>query len=47
MTKEYVCKMLASQKLISIGTTGKDYPDNSVVCFSFDEVKTNSPVSLL
>ena len=37
MTKEDVCKILASQKLISIGTIGKKYPDNSVVCFSFDE----------
>lgn len=36
MTREDVCGILGTQKLMSIGTMGRDYPDNSVVCFSFD-----------
>lgn len=37
MTREDVCKLLSSQKLISLGTAGKAFPDNSIVCFSYDE----------
>lgn len=37
MTKEDICKLLSSQKLISLGTAGKEFPDNSIVCFSYDE----------
>lgn len=36
MTKEDVCKLLSSQKLISLGTAGKVFPYNSMVCFSYD-----------
>lgn len=37
MTKENICKILSTQKMINVGTSGKDFPDNSVVCFSYDE----------
>lgn len=38
MTKEKVCKLLENQKLMSVATSGGgNYPDNSVVCFSYDE----------
>lgn len=37
MTKEDVCRLLSSQKLISLGTAGERFPDNSIVCFSYDE----------
>lgn len=37
MTKEDVCKLLSTQQFMSLGTIGKKYPDNSVVCFSYDK----------
>ena len=37
MTISDVREILEKHKLMSIGTYGKKYPDNSVVCFSYDE----------
>ncbi|WP_178842433.1 hypothetical protein [uncultured Treponema sp.] len=37
MKKEDVCKLLSSQKLLSLGTAGEKFLDNSIVCFSYDE----------
>ncbi len=32
-----VSKILEHQRLMSLGTQGTDFPDNSVVCFAYDE----------
>lgn len=37
MNKENVCKLLSQQKLLSLGTAGREFPDNSIVCFSYDK----------
>ena len=40
MNKENVCKLLSQQKLLSLGTAGREFPDNSIVCFSYDNMKS-------
>lgn len=37
MEKEEVLQLLSKQTLMSLATYGKDHPDNSIVCFSYDE----------
>lgn len=36
MEKEEIQKILAKQTLMSVGTQGNNGPDNSIVCFAFD-----------
>lgn len=37
MEKNIVLQLLSKQKLMSLATSGKDYPDNSIVCFAYDD----------
>lgn len=37
MEKNTVLQLLSKQTLMSLATYGKNYPDNSVVCFSYDD----------
>ncbi len=36
MKNEEIIEILKTQKLMSIGTKGENFPDNSVVCFAYD-----------
>ena len=37
MEKDTVLQLLCKQTLMSLATYGKDYPDNSIVCFAYDD----------
>ena len=37
MDKSQILKILDRQVLMSVGTQGKSTPDNSIVCFAFDD----------
>lgn len=37
MDLTFVVQILEKQKLMSVGTQGANYPDNSIVCYAYDE----------